>query len=116
MKRKLMFKSILSIAFLSNAFVSYAYDYSEANRYYNYVEGGYELTCYGGYDPNNRYKYSGNFVIPETVNGRKVVGIGSNAFKDCTALFTVSIPNTVTYIRRGAFDNCILLENIVIPE
>ena len=46
-------------------------------------------------------------VIPETIKA-----IGSNAFKNCTALTTVTIkPDSELYsIDRGAFENCFSLK------
>ena len=40
----------------------------------------------------------------------------SNAFRDCTALTTVTIPDTVEDIDDGAFRNCSSLSSIVIPD
>ncbi|MBO6108523.1 MAG: leucine-rich repeat domain-containing protein [Eubacterium sp.] len=40
----------------------------------------------------------------------------SNAFRDCTALTSVTIPNTVEEIDDSAFKNCTSLNSIVIPD
>lgn len=43
-------------------------------------------------------KYIGNdtkVIIPEEIKGRKVVGISSEAFKDCQQITDISIPNSV---------------------
>ena len=54
--------------------------------------------------------YSGDVVIPETVNYRgatyMVTRIDNWAFNGCTELTSVVIPNSVTYISDSAFENC----------
>lgn len=114
MKRKLMFKSILSIAFLSNAFVSYAEaDFVSDGIYYNIVDGGCEVTYY---ESKNGYigDYSGDIVIPMTANGYTVVGIGESAFEGDWELKTVLMPPSITYIGNEAFSGS-SLTSIDIP-
>lgn len=47
-------------------------------------------------------KYSGNIVIPESVEYRgttcRVTSIGDKAFYDCSGLASVTIPNNVTML------------------
>jgi len=45
-----------------------------------------------------------------------VTEIGSGAFKNCTSLTSVTIPENVTFISREAFYNCESLTNITLPE
>ena len=54
-------------------------------------------------------------VIPATYNGKAVTAIGSYAFKRCTDLTNISIPNSVTSIGSGAFYDCSGLTSITIP-
>ena len=42
--------------------------------------------------------------------------IGGEAFKDCTSLVSVTIPNGVTEIGRWAFNGCVNLTSITIPN
>lgn len=42
--------------------------------------------------------------------------IGDSAFKDCTALSSVTIPNSVTSIGSSAFSNCSSLTSVTIPN
>ena len=58
---------------------------------------------------------SGIVTIPETVNGYKVIGIGTGAFDDCRSLTAVSIPNSIEYIGSSAFYGCYGLKSITIP-
>jgi len=45
----------------------------------------------------------------------KFTTIGSHAFKDCTALKSVDLPNTVKEIHTSAFSRCISLTEIQLP-
>ncbi len=60
-------------------------------------------------------KYGGHVTIPETLVGRKVVGIGP-AFKENKKLTGVTIPNTVKYIGSRAFWDCENLKSIELPD
>ena len=61
-------------------------------------------------------KYSGDIVIPETVerNGTtySVTSIDEQAFYDCTGLISVTIPNSVTSIGDYAFYCSTALKNV----
>ncbi len=54
-------------------------------------------------------------VVPEEVNGMKVVGIKSDAFLN-GLLDTIELPDTIEYIEPLAFDNCRYLKSVNIPE
>ena len=53
-------------------------------------------------------------VIPDTINGLPVAGIGDDAFWLCTSLTSVTIPNGVTSIKDRAFAYCTSLTNVAI--
>ena len=69
-------------------------------------------------DGSSACPYSGDITIPETVNylgtTYTVVSIGSWAFKGCTGLTSVIIPNSVTSIRDSAFEYCTGLTSVTI--
>ena len=44
------------------------------------------------------------------------IGIGDDAFFDCSSLWGVTIPNSVTRIGSGAFGNCRSMGSITIPD
>ena len=64
--------------------------------------------------------YSGEVVIPESVvyqgNAYSVTSIGEAAFKKCSGLTSVTIPNSVTWISQHAFDDCSGLTSVTIPN
>ena len=59
--------------------------------------------------------YSGDIVIPETVNGYTVAGIWEFAFDGCQNLRSVILPSTIKVIGTYAFWNCSITE-ITIPS
>ncbi len=58
---------------------------------------------------------SGDLLIPDTIEGNAVIGIGSNAFEDCASLTSVTIPAGVIAIDASAFENCTSLTSVTIP-
>lgn len=76
--------------------------------YYPTYESLFDGECAVVSSPN---KYSGSVVIPETVNyggiDYLVTSINSSAFKGCTGLTEVTIPNSVTEIGISAFYGCL---------
>ncbi|GHU55739.1 hypothetical protein FACS1894132_12260 [Clostridia bacterium] len=60
--------------------------------------------------------FRGKMVIPDTINGLPVVGIGDSAFYECRLLAKVILSNSITSIGEQAFSSCTRLTNIIIPE
>lgn len=57
-----------------------------------------------------------HIIIPETYDGVPVTVVLENAFKYCSKLQTLSIPNTVTLVGQGAFTGCKALEEVNVRE
>lgn len=45
-----------------------------------------------------------------------ITTIGRDAFKECNALVSVTLPNTITTISTGVFENCDLLETVTLSS
>ena len=84
-----------------------SYDFEVNGIYYGYDSNS--QTAYVTFD--NSKKYTGDIIIPASIsyNGRtiSVTAIGKNAFRNCTELTSVIIPNTTLTIEEDAFYNCI---------
>jgi hypothetical protein len=59
---------------------------------------------------------SGALAIPPTYDGKPVTRIGENAFRDCSNLTSVTIPDNVTRIGNKAFADCSSLMNVTISN
>lgn len=57
---------------------------------------------------------SGVIDIPSEKDGVPVTAIGGEAFKDCSKITQINIPESVTSIGDNAFESCTSLEKIVI--
>ncbi|MDE6635339.1 MAG: leucine-rich repeat domain-containing protein, partial [Lachnospiraceae bacterium] len=75
---------------------------------YRTVKGGVEITDYMGKDEDVK--------IPDRIDGKKVVGIGYEAFCDNKTIKKVTIPDTVEIIDENAFEECVNLQEIRLPK
>src|SRR5664280_2671528 len=80
------------------------------------TEGDYTYTVAGSNATITKYTGSGGAVaIPDMLGGYPVTNIGDMAFYNCTALTSVTIPNSVTAIGTQAFQGCTGLTSVTIP-
>ena len=54
--------------------------------------------------------------IPHTIKGVTMTSIGGSAFRYCTSLTSVTIPDSVTSIGGWAFTDCASLTSVTIPD
>lgn len=68
----------------------------------------------------NTSAYSGDLVLPATVTNDgqtyEVTEIGESAFKDCTRLYSIQLPEGLKIIGSKAFSGCTGLEIIKLPN
>ena len=57
-----------------------------------------------------------NVLIPDTYQNKAVTSIGSSAFKNCSTLIRITIPDSVTSIGSSVFSGCSGLKSIAIPD
>jgi len=117
MRKLILFKSLLLLVCAAIAVpqVARAYDFYTGGFYYTIGSSGVTVENKGSFNT-----YSGDVTIPEKVTyggtTYNVVGIGYQAFKNCTGLTSVSIPKTVYLLLNESFSGCIKLTSIVLPS
>jgi len=55
-------------------------------------------------------------VIPASYQGKAVVAIAKNGFRDCSAITKVTLPSSLLSIGESGFYRCASLESIVLPD
>ena len=79
---------------------------------FTYTVGNNKATITGlidGYNPTA-------LKIPSKIGGYPVTRIGDSAFKNCTSLTSVTMPDSIVSIGDYAFSGCTSLTNIKIPD
>ena len=97
----------------------HAYDFQSGDLYYNITsDNTVGVTYQYEYWIESNYQGLTTATIPETViyNGTtySVTSIGGDAFKDCSSLTSITLPNSVTRIGGDAFAGCSSLTSITI--
>ncbi len=100
---------------------AFAHDFEVDGIYYNKNSDGISVSVtYCGIDIYSHDEYSGTVVIPESVtyDGQtySLTSIGNTAFRGCSGLTSVEIPNSVTSIGYETFSGCASLSSITISN
>ena len=117
-------RAILAIAIiLCVALPTLAHDFEVDGIYYDYLDKTaktVEVTYRGSSHSNYSNEYTGSVTIPSSVTyddaTYSVTSIGNGAFQECISLTEVTIPNSVTEIGQYAFYNCTGLTSVTIPN
>ena len=116
-------KHLFTALLLLCSSVAFAHNFEVDGIYYNITNSTTkeaEVTYSGGFYYAVANEYTGNVVIPESVTYAgatySVTSIGLSAFRDCSSLTSVEIPNSVTSIGSSAFYGCTGLTSIEIPN
>ena len=80
-------------------------------EYADLGDGTYQITGFDKYK-----KLPEELVIPSEFEGKKVVKIGSSAFKERSDIVRVIIPDGVKLIAGQAFYKCANLTNVLLPD
>ena len=59
---------------------------------------------------------TGELIIPDFINGYRVIGIVDYAFRNCQNISSVVIPPSIDKIREGTFYGCTQLASVSIPN
>ena len=104
--KQLKIKSVLAVLVALCSLNVYAYDVEIDGIYYNLDAENKTAEVTNGDD-----RYTGDIVIPESIEDDgvtySVTSIGDYAFRYCTSLTSITIPNGVKSIKVCAFEYCI---------
>ncbi len=98
--------------YLLNATVHYNFDISEPDNLsdfgYEVFDNGVVITSYKGSETE--------LIIPSWIDKKRVVGIDTGAFENCSNIISVYIPDTVSSIGHWAFEFCSNLKSVTLSS
>ena len=119
--KKYRYIKLLLVLLLNNLSVG-AHDFAKSGIYYKITsstENTVGVTYRGSSYDEYSNEYSGAVTLPESVtyNGKtyRVTSIGEYAFRDCSRLTSINIPNSITSISTyDTFKGCSGLEELIL--
>ena len=70
---------------------------------------GYYITHFNGFEEED-------MVIPSLIAGKKIIGIARDAFQGCVTVKRVRISEGIEIIENSAFKECTALEEVILPD
>ena len=122
MKTKFLQPLLPFLILLTFPLTTKAYDFKVGGLCYNILTDSTVAVTYLKYyfSGDNSSYVSGDLIIPSTVAHDRtwysVTWIGDDAFRACSGLTSVTIPNSVTTIGKSAFTDCSGLTSVTIPN
>ena len=83
-------------------------DLENTDFIYTVKDGSVEITGYKG--------SAAEVVIPDKIDGKKVISVGEAAFKQNKEITKMTIPGTVTSLQYESFSGCTNLTEVVVPK
>ena len=122
MKQKIK-QTLMVIVGLLLSSTTLAHDFEVDGIYYDYLDNTaktVKVTYKGNYYYSYSNEYTGAVSIPSSVTYNSttysVTSIGWSAFRECTGLTSVTIPNSITSIGNYAFSGCSGLTEVNITD
>lgn len=102
----IVFTVFVGIALAENSL----YANVDASEYMTYTISDGEVTI-TDFDES----FCGDVIIPSVIEGYPVTSIGDEAFAYCQDIYSIEVPDSVTYIGKGAFFECWNLMKMTLP-
>ena len=117
-----MRKNLLCLLALLGSITARAYDIADNGFYYKItdVDAKTVEVTYGEDGEDNANYYSGEITIPQCISNGGVTytvnAIGDKAFKHCSGLTSITIPEGVTSVGFESFMFCYQLKSVSLPD
>jgi len=83
---------------------------------YEKTGGGVYLGAWMGATNAVDRSFVGDLVLPNEINGDKVIGICESAFRDCIGITSITFTTNIVSIGNAAFNGCAGLGSISVPN
>ena len=108
MKKTIIFNALLLIVFLFSKQLLLADDFIHS---YEISDDGQSVII-----DRVSWRTTGEVIIPEEIEGKKVRTIAYQCFADCSRVTKIILPDTITSIERNAFFGCGRITEINLPK